>query len=81
MHFAWQVTSPAAQAFRQAISEASAASVVVAEATEGTVEEATSEDWALAKTAKAPATRKLVNRILDGCKYSLLYDGWIMKTI
>ncbi|KUI67358.1 hypothetical protein VM1G_02655 [Cytospora mali] len=79
MHFAWQLTSPAAQSFRQAISEDSAASVVVAEATEERVEEATSEDWALAKTVKAPTTRKLANRILDGCKDGFLYDGWIME--
>lgn len=68
MHFAWQSTSPEAQAFRQAASEAWAASVVVTEATEETVEGVLDDVWALASTAKAPATRKLVKRILDVCK-------------
>lgn len=38
--------------------------VVVTEATEVTGEETAEDDWALARTAKAPATRKLVKRIL-----------------
>lgn len=77
MHFAWQSTSPEEQAFRQAASEAWAASVVVTEATgvteaaeeteatEETDEETMEADWALTRTAKAPATRKLVKCILD----------------
>lgn len=68
MHFAWQSTSPDSQASRQAAAEAWAALVVVTEATEETVEAALGDVWALASTAKAPATMKLVKRILDVCK-------------
>lgn len=64
MHFAWQSTSPVPHALRQATSEDTAASEVVAETTEVTIEEATSVDWALASRARAPTTRKRVKRIL-----------------
>lgn len=72
-HFARQLTSSAAHAPRQEIRDAVAASVLVAEAVEvsvlvATVVETEEEDgellWALAKTAKAPATRKAEKRML-----------------
>lgn len=60
MHLAWQVTSPASHALRQASEEACAASV---EAAVAAAEEVVS--WALANMATAPATMMFVKRILD----------------
>lgn len=62
MHLAWQFTSPASHALRQASSEAWAASVVAAVAV---TEEVAVVSWALANRAKAPATMMLVKRILN----------------
>jgi hypothetical protein len=65
MHLEVQSTSPASQASMQAIMEACAGSAEAVLALVAVVPVLV--DWALARTARAPARRTEVKRILGGC--------------